>query len=214
MATGSAKTSRHTSVHRHTFCLRGLGTHARKLDERVACKIALSIQSGVLVNSHNEAYHRTARNATRHTTTIRKSRESHELANERARIELEVEAEKRESVAWLKALQMRKSATRKTKSGRTCRAGSTARSETRTVFVSANSSIQQNHCGDKHKRIRAVWDLGISKRTHLTAIRPAARHYFNIIWIALFVLGTDSKKNGPIRSPGMYDLEIEPYKFG
>ncbi|KAJ7799947.1 hypothetical protein B0H13DRAFT_2390684 [Mycena leptocephala] len=99
---------------------------ARKLDERVAHEIELSIQSGILVNSHNEAYHRTARNATRHSTTIRKARESHELA----------EAEKRESAARLKALQTRKSATRKTKSGGTRRARGAGRAA-RTVFVRA-----------------------------------------------------------------------------
>jgi hypothetical protein len=91
------------------------------------------------VNLHNEAYHRTARNATRHSTTIRKARESHELADERARIELEIETEKRESAARLKALQTRKSATRKTKSGGTQRARGAGRAA-RTVFVSANSS--------------------------------------------------------------------------
>ncbi|KAJ7878223.1 hypothetical protein B0H13DRAFT_1892847 [Mycena leptocephala] len=88
-------------------------------------------QSGILVNSHNEAYHRTA---------LRNDEsESHELADERARIELEIEAEKRESAAQLKALQTRKSATRKTKSGGTQRARGAGRA-VRTVFVSANPS--------------------------------------------------------------------------
>ncbi|KAJ7919744.1 hypothetical protein B0H13DRAFT_1868324 [Mycena leptocephala] len=134
---------------------------ARKLDERVAREIELSIQSSILVNSHNEAYHRRARNATRHTTTFRKARESHELADERARIELEIEAENRKSAARLKALQTRKSATRKTKSG------GAARSEARTVFVSANSS------GRVTTRTIGIMSLLFFPRSASTPLREA-----------------------------------------
>ncbi|KAJ7782537.1 hypothetical protein DFH07DRAFT_1010922 [Mycena maculata] len=91
----------------------------RKLDERVAREIKTSIESGVLINPHNESFHRRGRNATRQATTIRKARESRELGDERAGLALEIEAEK----------QARKESAATTKSG-----GS------RTVVVSSSSS--------------------------------------------------------------------------
>ncbi|KAJ7629917.1 hypothetical protein B0H17DRAFT_962570, partial [Mycena rosella] len=109
---------------------------ARKLDERVAREIEISIKHGVLVNSNNEPYHRRALNTMRTSTTVRKSRESDERAEKRARIELEIQAEKEGSAARLKVLKERKSATGK--APRTCKASKSSGS--RTFFVSASSS--------------------------------------------------------------------------
>ncbi|KAJ7722920.1 hypothetical protein B0H14DRAFT_2642037 [Mycena olivaceomarginata] len=89
---------------------------ARKLDERVAREIEISIRSGVLINSQNESYNRRARNTRGNLPPCE---------NERAEIELEIEAlraEKQDSAARLKALQTRKSEIRK-KSKRGPRAG-------------------------------------------------------------------------------------------
>jgi hypothetical protein len=106
------------------------------LDERVAREIEISIRSGVLINSQNESYNRRARNTTRQSTAMRKSHASHQLADERAEIELEIEAlraEKQDSAARLKALQTRKSEIcKKSKMG--------TLNGTRTVVVSASSS--------------------------------------------------------------------------
>jgi hypothetical protein len=109
---------------------------ARKLDEQVVREIEISIRSGVLINSQNESYNRRARNTTRKSTAMRKSNASHQLADERAEIELEIEAlraEKQDSAARLKALQTRKSEIRKKSKTGTL-------SGTRTVVVSASSS--------------------------------------------------------------------------
>ncbi|KAJ7358073.1 hypothetical protein DFH08DRAFT_1042869 [Mycena albidolilacea] len=104
--------------------------------ERVAREMEISIRSGVLINSQNESYNRRARNTTRQSTAMRKSNASHQLADERAEIELEIEAiraEKQDSAPRLKALQTRKSEIRKmSKTGTS--------SGTRTVVVSASSS--------------------------------------------------------------------------
>ncbi|KAJ7204523.1 hypothetical protein C8J57DRAFT_1259340 [Mycena rebaudengoi] len=84
----------------------------RKLDESVAHEIEISIK--VLVNSHNESSQHCARNLTRQSTTIRKSRDSHALADERARIQLEIDIRKEEKKrldARVKELQVQKSAT-------------------------------------------------------------------------------------------------------
>ncbi|KAJ7041457.1 hypothetical protein C8F04DRAFT_1031492 [Mycena alexandri] len=107
--------------------------NARKLDERVAREIAISLQSGILVNSQNESYHRRSRNTTRQTTTARKSRESHEVADERAEVEREIQAlqaEKQDTAAKLKELRTRKSALGKKSKG----------SKARSIVVSASSS--------------------------------------------------------------------------
>lgn len=106
------------------------------MDQRVAREIEISIKQGVLVNSQNESYHRRARNATRASTTVRKSRESDERARERAHLELEIQAEKEGSAARLKALKERKLATGK--APRTRKASKASGS--RTVVVSASSS--------------------------------------------------------------------------
>ncbi|KAJ7472538.1 hypothetical protein FB451DRAFT_1398751 [Mycena latifolia] len=55
---------------------------ARLVDEHIADSIANSIKTGVLVHSQNDSYHCRARNATHQSTTIRKSRESHALADD------------------------------------------------------------------------------------------------------------------------------------
>ncbi|KAJ7191167.1 hypothetical protein B0H12DRAFT_1172358, partial [Mycena haematopus] len=109
---------------------------ARKVDEAVAREIEMSIASGILVNPRNESVHRLARNTTRAATTMRKSRESRQLADERALLELEIEAEKEvrnASAARLKDLQARKSAARKNTQVTTSR-------RTRTVVVGSSSS--------------------------------------------------------------------------
>ncbi|KAJ7488638.1 hypothetical protein B0H11DRAFT_1069818, partial [Mycena galericulata] len=107
-----------------------------KLDEGVVREIDISIKSGVLVNPRNESYHRRSRNTTRESTTIRKSRESRALADERAQIQLEIDAEKlaqKESSARLKALQARKSENRKNSKA-------SKSSCSRTVVVASSSS--------------------------------------------------------------------------
>ncbi|KAJ7458041.1 hypothetical protein B0H11DRAFT_2062428, partial [Mycena galericulata] len=107
-----------------------------KLDEGVVREIDISIKSGVLVNPRNESYHRRFRNTTRESTTIRKSRESRALADERAQIQLEIDAEKlaqKESSARLKALQARKSENRKNSKA-------SKSSCSRTVVVASSSS--------------------------------------------------------------------------
>ncbi|KAJ6530184.1 hypothetical protein B0H19DRAFT_1273850 [Mycena capillaripes] len=83
---------------------------ARKVDEGVLHEIEIALASGVLVNSRNESSHRAARNATCTSTTMRKSRESRELEDERAPLEMEINAEKEarnSAAARLKALQAR-----------------------------------------------------------------------------------------------------------
>ncbi|KAJ7869412.1 hypothetical protein B0H13DRAFT_2557648 [Mycena leptocephala] len=85
--------------------------NARKLDERVAREIEISIRSGVFMNSRNESYDRRARNTARQSATIRKAHESHQLSDEVAEIDHEIEeirVDKRESAARLKALQARR----------------------------------------------------------------------------------------------------------
>ncbi|KAJ6593017.1 hypothetical protein B0H19DRAFT_12002 [Mycena capillaripes] len=61
---------------------------ARKVDEGVAREIGISLKSGVLVNPRNELSHRLARNTTRASTAMRKSRESRELADEQALLQM------------------------------------------------------------------------------------------------------------------------------
>ncbi|KAJ7821042.1 hypothetical protein B0H13DRAFT_1520259, partial [Mycena leptocephala] len=110
--------------------------HARKLEERVAREIEISIRSGVLVNSRNESYDRRARNTARQSATIRKAHESHQISDEVAEIDHEIEeirVDKRESAARLKALQARKSEIRKKPKTATS-------AKRRTIFVSSNSS--------------------------------------------------------------------------
>ena len=106
---------------------------ARKVDERVAREIEIAIKTGVLVNSRNESSHRLARTTTRQSTTIRKSRESRELTEERARIQMEIDAVKKNSAARLKELQALKTATGKPRK-------SVKTTQPRSVFVSADSS--------------------------------------------------------------------------
>ncbi|KAJ7742369.1 hypothetical protein DFH07DRAFT_1063777 [Mycena maculata] len=125
-----------------------LASSARKVDERIAREIEISIQSGILVNSQNESSHRRARNTTRQSTTIRKSRESHELADERARIELEIEAQKqaqKEGAARLKELKELKSSTRKTSksTGRSVGATSSSSGRVASRTVAGRSETQQ-----------------------------------------------------------------------
>ncbi|KAJ6592738.1 hypothetical protein B0H19DRAFT_1365112 [Mycena capillaripes] len=109
---------------------------ARKVDEGVAREIEISLKSGVLVNPRNDLSHRLARNTTRASTTMRKSRESRELADEQALLQMEIEAEKearKASAARLKALQVRKSAARKNMPA-------AKRRGARTVVVGSSSS--------------------------------------------------------------------------
>ncbi|KAJ6505028.1 hypothetical protein C8R45DRAFT_971670 [Mycena sanguinolenta] len=90
---------------------------ARKVDEAVAREIETSIESGILLNTRNESIHRRARNTTRAATTMRKSHDAHQLADERAQIQMEIEAEqeiRNASAARLKELKARKSAARTT----------------------------------------------------------------------------------------------------
>ncbi|KAJ7225030.1 hypothetical protein C8J57DRAFT_1590778 [Mycena rebaudengoi] len=112
----------------------------RKLDESVAREIEISIKSGVLVNSHNESSQRRTRNLTRQSTTIRKSRDSHALTDERARIQLEIDIgkeEKKKLDARLKELQVQRSATGKPSKSSSKSAASRS---ARTVVVSSSSS--------------------------------------------------------------------------
>ncbi|KAJ7709266.1 hypothetical protein B0H16DRAFT_1481051 [Mycena metata] len=107
--------------------------NARKLDERVAHEIAVSLDSGILVNSQNESYHRRSRNTNRQTNAAHKLRESHEVADERAEVEHEIQtlqAEKQDAAARLKELRTRKSALGKKSKG----------SKARSIVVSASSS--------------------------------------------------------------------------
>ncbi|KAJ7022515.1 hypothetical protein C8F04DRAFT_1310756 [Mycena alexandri] len=67
---------------------------ARKVDEGVVCEIKLSRNSGILVNDHNESYHHRAWNSTRQSTTMHKSHESREHADEQAQLQAEIDAEK------------------------------------------------------------------------------------------------------------------------
>ncbi|KAK6978061.1 hypothetical protein R3P38DRAFT_3120609 [Favolaschia claudopus] len=109
---------------------------AREVDQRVAREIDISRNFGILVNSHNESYHRRARNTTRHSTTMRKAAEAREREDEQAVIEMEieeVEANKRDSAARLKELRAARKATRKG-------AGKRGGKRTTSVVVSSNSS--------------------------------------------------------------------------
>ncbi|KAJ6456875.1 hypothetical protein C8R45DRAFT_1033722 [Mycena sanguinolenta] len=90
---------------------------ARKVDEAVAREIETSIESGILLNTRNESIHRRARNTTRAATTMRKSHDAHQLADERAQIQMEIEVEqeiRNASAVRLKELKARKSAARTT----------------------------------------------------------------------------------------------------
>ncbi|KAJ7078715.1 hypothetical protein B0H15DRAFT_859941 [Mycena belliarum] len=69
---------------------------ARNVDLAAAQSIAISIQSGVLVNSNNESAHRRSRNAVRQSTRLHQSHESQELADERAETERQLAASKAE----------------------------------------------------------------------------------------------------------------------
>ncbi|KAJ6530189.1 hypothetical protein B0H19DRAFT_967930, partial [Mycena capillaripes] len=94
-----ATTNTGQAQHRWTNSLTGIKSSlveaiesARKVDEGVLHEIEIALASGVLVNSRNESSHRAARNATRTSTTMRKSRESRELEDERAHLEMEINA--------------------------------------------------------------------------------------------------------------------------
>ena len=79
-----------------------------KLDLRVAREIETSIKSGILINHHNEAADRLARNVARHASVIRKSNESHDLADERARLDEEIrEAERKQIGYWIQTEKTR-----------------------------------------------------------------------------------------------------------
>ncbi|KAJ7187096.1 hypothetical protein C8R46DRAFT_1274163 [Mycena filopes] len=114
---------------------------ARKVDEAVVREIETSINSGILLNPHNESSHRRARNLTRQSTTIRKSRESRELADERDELQVEIDAEKaaqKASAARLKELNARKSA-----SGR----GGKSRAGRRAAGSSSSGRVSQRPTG-------------------------------------------------------------------
>ncbi|KAF7353417.1 hypothetical protein MSAN_01530800 [Mycena sanguinolenta] len=113
---------------------------ARKVDQDVAREIEIAIKSGILVNPRNESVHRLAHNTTRAATTMRKSHESRQLADERALIQREIEAEqaaRKASAARLKELKERKSAAHKSSAAITTRRGRSRR--TRNVAVDSNS---------------------------------------------------------------------------
>ena len=111
------------------------------MDQDVAREIEIAITSGILVNPRNDSIHRLARNTTRAATTMRKSKESRELADERALLQMEIEAEqeaRKASAARLKDLKERKSAARKNSAATTTRRGRGRGA--RTVVVSSSSS--------------------------------------------------------------------------
>ncbi|KAJ6503975.1 hypothetical protein C8R45DRAFT_575169 [Mycena sanguinolenta] len=88
---------------------------ARKVDEAVVREIETSIEPGILLNTRNESIHRRARNTTRAATTMRKSHDAHQQADERAQIQMEIEAEqeiRNASAARLKEFKALKSAAR------------------------------------------------------------------------------------------------------
>ncbi|KAF7367098.1 hypothetical protein MSAN_00969300 [Mycena sanguinolenta] len=114
---------------------------ARKVDQDVAREIEIAIKSGILVNPRNESVHRLACNTTRAATTIRKSHESRQRADERALLQMEIEAEqaaRKASAMRLKDLRERKSAASKRSAAITPRRGRGR--NTRTVVVGSNSS--------------------------------------------------------------------------
>ncbi|KAJ7177631.1 hypothetical protein C8R46DRAFT_1328221 [Mycena filopes] len=114
---------------------------ARKVDEAVVREIETSINSGIPLNPHNESSHRRARTLTRQSTTIRKSRESRELADERDELQVEIDAEKaaqKASTARLKELNARKSA-----SGR----GGKSRAGRRAAGSSSSGRVSQRPTG-------------------------------------------------------------------
>ncbi|KAJ6550908.1 hypothetical protein B0H10DRAFT_2447027 [Mycena sp. CBHHK59/15] len=81
---------------------------AREVDENVAREIAASINTGILTNPHNEAYHRMSRNIQRQATAARKVRESDELTQYSKQIQAKIADEKesrRESSAREKELR-------------------------------------------------------------------------------------------------------------
>ncbi|KAJ7734479.1 hypothetical protein B0H16DRAFT_1467605 [Mycena metata] len=94
---------------------------ARKVDEGVMREIELSRNSGILVNGHNESYHRRVRNSTRQSTAMHKAHESSVHAEERAQLEADIAAEKevqKATAAQLKDLNARKSAYHKSRARR------------------------------------------------------------------------------------------------
>ncbi|KAF7374069.1 hypothetical protein MSAN_00287800 [Mycena sanguinolenta] len=108
---------------------------------RTSREIEIAIKSGILVNPRNESVHRLTRNTTRAATTIRKSHESRQRADERALLQMEIEAEqaaRKASAMRLKDLRERKSAASKRSAAITPRRGRGR--NTRTVVVGSNSS--------------------------------------------------------------------------
>ncbi|KAJ7698207.1 hypothetical protein B0H16DRAFT_1903439 [Mycena metata] len=113
---------------------------ARKVDEGVVREIELSRNSGILVNGHNESYHRRVRNSTRQSTAMHKAHESSVHAEERAQLEADIAAEKevqKATAARLKDLNARKSAYHKSRARRPVAGSSSSGRVTSRTRVSA-----------------------------------------------------------------------------
>ncbi|KAJ7489496.1 hypothetical protein FB451DRAFT_1167164 [Mycena latifolia] len=149
-------------------------------------------KSGILVNSQNKASHRRARNTMCQSTMVRKSRESRKLADERARIDLEIEAQKqaqKEATARLKELKELKSSTHKTSksAGRSVSAMSSSSGHVASRTVGLQLSITFT----LSEPFRWTWHAG-----HL---RDAAALRFNLHYPVL-IQGTTSKST-PLLTP-------------
>ncbi|KAJ7084961.1 hypothetical protein C8R44DRAFT_894074 [Mycena epipterygia] len=112
------------------------GIKARTLDENVAREIQSSMETGILANSQNEAYHRGSRNLQRQANTAEKVRRSNDLTNSSKEINAEIaelKAGQRQSTAREKALREQLKSEK---------AGSTSRGKTgsRSAIISASSS--------------------------------------------------------------------------
>ncbi|KAJ7794014.1 hypothetical protein B0H14DRAFT_3558479 [Mycena olivaceomarginata] len=65
----------------------------RRVDERVAQEIQMSLQTGILSNTNNEMLQRMARNSQRQSTAARKVRETRDAADTSKQFQLQIDAE-------------------------------------------------------------------------------------------------------------------------
>ncbi|KAJ7693159.1 hypothetical protein B0H17DRAFT_1060317 [Mycena rosella] len=112
---------------------------ARKLDETVAREIQASMNTGIIANNQNDAYHRTGRNLQRSSKAAQKVRDSHELTDLSKGIAAEIADLKeirRQSSAKEKALREQLKAAKPAKRGSVASVASGNRS----VVVSTSST--------------------------------------------------------------------------
>ncbi|KAJ7300410.1 hypothetical protein DFH08DRAFT_1000753 [Mycena albidolilacea] len=90
----------------------------RRVDERVAQEIEMSLRTGILSNTNNEMSQRMARNSQRQSTAARKVRETRDAADTSKQLQLQIDAEIEKRRASSQLMKDLRAQLKATKSGR------------------------------------------------------------------------------------------------